>query len=111
MAAVIDITEKAARKGRELLQKHGLPEGAILLKVIPGGCSGFSYHMEPTAQPPAPGDQVVEAHGLKVQLPAKSLLFVAGMTLDYEQTLMSQRFLFKNPNATSACSCGESFAV
>lgn len=111
MPAIIDITEKAAKKGRELLAKAGHAAGAIRLKVVPGGCSGFSYHMEPTSDAPAAGDQIVETHGLKTYLPAKSLLYLAGMTLDYEQSLMSQRFVFKNPNAKHTCSCGESFTA
>jgi iron-sulfur cluster assembly protein len=110
-AALIDVTEKAAKKGLALLAKAGNPAGSIRVEVIPGGCSGFSYHISPTLQAPAPGDNVVEAHGLKVQIPAKSLLYLVGTTLDYEQTLMSQKFVFKNPNATASCSCGESFAI
>jgi iron-sulfur cluster assembly accessory protein len=110
MPALIDITEKAAQKGLALLAKTGHPAGAIRVDVIPGGCSGYSYHLSP-ADAPLAGDTVVEAHGLKVHLPAKSLLFLVGATLDYEQTLMNQKFVFKNPNATSSCSCGESFAA
>jgi iron-sulfur cluster assembly protein len=109
-ASLIEITEKAAKKGVALLAKSGHPAGAIRVEVIPGGCSGYSYHLAP-ADAPQPGDSVVEAHGLKVHLPAKSLLFLVGSVLDYEQTLMSQKFVFKNPNATSSCSCGESFAA
>jgi iron-sulfur cluster assembly protein len=106
--ALIEITEKAARRGLALLAKAGKP--ALRVDVIPGGCSGYSYNLGP-ADAPAPGDTVVEAHGLRVHLPAKSLLFLVGTTLDYEQTLMSQKFVFKNPNATASCSCGESFAA
>lgn len=109
-AALIEITEKAAKRGRELLAKAGRPEGGIRVDVIPGGCSGYSYNLSPSEAPVA-GDTVVEGHGLKVHLPAKSLLFLVGSVLDYEQTLMSQKFVFKNPNATSSCSCGESFAA
>ncbi len=110
-AALIDVTDKAAKKGRELLAKAGLPDGAIRLKVTSGGCSGFSYHMEPTGEAPAPGEPVVETGGLKVYLHPKSILYLAGMVLDYEQTLMSQKFVFKNPNAKTSCSCGESFGL
>jgi iron-sulfur cluster assembly protein len=110
-AALIDVTEKAAKRGLALLAKAGNTSGAIRVEVIPGGCSGFSYHIAPAQGEPALGDNVVEAHGIKVQIPAKSLLYLVGTTLDYEQTLMSQKFVFKNPNATASCSCGESFAA
>jgi iron-sulfur cluster assembly protein len=111
VTALIDVTEKAAQKGRELLAKKGLAEGAIRVKVLSGGCSGMSYHLEPAGPSPETGEQVVEAHGLRVYLHPKSLLYLAGTTLDYEQTIMNQRFVFKNPNAKTTCSCGESFST
>lgn len=109
--AVIEVTERAAKKARELLVKQGMPDGAMRVKVLAGGCSGLSYAIEPTDAPPVKGDSVVEAHGLKVFLDPKSLLYLAGTKLDYEMTLMSQRFVFTNPNAVATCSCGESFTV
>jgi iron-sulfur cluster assembly protein len=109
--ALIDITEKAAARAKVLLAKAGLPEGSLRIDVVASGCSGYSYNMAPTADAPAPGDNLVEAHGLKVQIPAKSLLYLVGTTLDYEQSLMSQKFVFKNPNSSGGCSCGESFAI
>jgi iron-sulfur cluster assembly protein len=111
MLSLIDVTEKAAHKAKDLLAKRGMPEGAIRVRVLAGGCSGMSYDLQPTDEPPQPGDKTVEAHGLKVYLDPKSLLYLAGTTLDYESTLISQRFKFINPNATHSCSCGESFAV
>ncbi len=88
-----------------------MPSGALRVKVLAGGCSGMSYNLEPTNEPPRPGDNVVEKEGLKVYLDPKSLLYLVGTELDYESTLMSQRFKFSNPNATHSCSCGESFTV
>jgi iron-sulfur cluster assembly protein len=110
-AAVIDVTERAAKKAKEMLVKRGTPDGAIRVKVLAGGCSGMSYVIEPTAPEPQKGDHIVEAHGLKVFLDPKGLLYLAGSKLDYEQTLIVQRFKFVNPNATTTCSCGESFGV
>ena len=108
---LVEVTERAARKARELLAKRGTPAGAMRVRVAAGGCSGLSYVIEPTADPPEKGDQVVEAHGLKVYLDPKSVLYLAGSRLDYESTLISQKFKFTNPNAAASCSCGESFAV
>ena len=70
----------------------------------------MTYHIDPVTEAQAT-DKKIEAHGLKVYLDAKSLLYIAGTTLDYEQTLMAARFKFNNPNATTSCSCGESFGV
>lgn len=109
--ALIEVTEKAAKKASALMAKRGITNGALRVKVLNGGCSGMSYNLEPTAEPAQSSDSIIEAHGLKVFLDAKSLLYLVGTTLDYESTLMSQRFVFKNPNATETCSCGESFTV
>lgn len=109
-AGLVDITEKAAQKAKALLAQKGMPDGAIRVRVTAGGCSGMSYDLQPVVEP-KPGDKVIEERGLRIFLDAKSVLFLAGTTLDYESTLMSQRFVFKNPNAKSSCSCGESFSV
>jgi iron-sulfur cluster assembly protein len=109
--ALIEVTERAAKKAKDMLTKSGIVEQAIRVKVLAGGCSGMSYKVEPAAQGAQPGDQVVEAHGLKVCLDPKSVLYLVGTTLDYESSLILSRFKFINPNATATCSCGESFTV
>ncbi|MGQ0644985.1 MAG: HesB/IscA family protein [Elusimicrobiota bacterium] len=110
-AAIITVTDRAVRKAKDLLAQKGLPGGAIRVKVLAGGCSGMSYDLQPTAEPPQKGDVPVEFDGLKVYLDSKSLLYLAGTELDYISSLMSQKFVFKNPQAKSSCSCGESFTV
>jgi iron-sulfur cluster assembly protein len=107
--ALLTITEKAARKALDMLAKRG-GASALRVKVLAGGCSGYSYDLQPVAAPD-PGDRTVTAHGLTVHLEGKSLLYLVGTVLDYESTLMSQKFTFKNPNAVESCSCGESFGV
>ena len=107
----LEVTERAALKAKDLLAKRGTPGGAIRVKILAGACSGLSYSLEPTIEPPQQGDKIVESHGLKMYLDSKSLLYLAGSCLDYESTLMSQRFKISNPNAVASCSCGESFAV
>jgi iron-sulfur cluster assembly protein len=108
--ALIDVTERAAKKAKDMLAKSGKPEGSIRVKVTSGGCSGMSYKIEPV-DVPGPGDKIVEAHGLKIFLDPKSVLYLVGTTLDYEHSMMFQRFKFVNPNAVATCSCGESFTV
>ena len=108
---MISLTENAARKVRQLLEKAGQPHAALRLRVISGGCSGLEYKIEPDAQPPKPTDTVVETRGIKVYLDAKGLLYMAGSELDYVSSLMSSGFKIKNPQAVAECSCGLSFTV
>ena len=109
--ALVDVTERAAHKGQDLLKARGILSGAIRLKVVPGGCSGFSYDVQPVAGQPIEGDLSVQAHGLTVFIDKKSLLFLAGTRLDYQESLMSKGFVFTNPNAAGSCGCGKSFGV
>lgn len=109
--ALFDVTERAALKARSLLTARGTPDGALRVKVTPGGCSGFSYSLEPWSAAAPDSDLRVQTQGLTIFIDKKSVLFLAGTRLDYEDTVFSQKFVFKNPQATSTCSCGESFAV
>ena len=111
MPDLITVTDRAAAKAKALLEKIGKPGAALRVKVLSGGCAGMEYKLEPDADPPKPGDQVVEAKGLRVYLDPKGLLYMTGSELDYESSLTNSRFRFKNPNAVAECSCGESFTV
>ncbi len=107
---MIHVTEKAARKIQELLRKQGVPSGGLRLGVQGGGCSGLSYAMRLDASP-GERDKVFEEHGARVFVDPKSLLYLDNTTLDYEETLMRQGFVFQNPNATRSCGCGSSFTI
>ncbi len=106
----IQITEAAAGRIREALDKEGIPEGGLRLGVKGGGCSGLNYviRFEPAHRP---GDKVFEVSGARVFVDFKSLLYLKGTTLDWEGNFMQQGFSFKNPNARKTCSCGISFTV
>jgi iron-sulfur cluster assembly protein len=108
----INVTELAAKKIRVMLEKEGVsPEqGGLRVGVQGGGCSGLSYAMRIEAQP-RPSDKIFEAHGSRVFIDPKSLTYLNGLTLEYEDTLMRQGFIFQNPNATRSCGCGTSFTV
>jgi len=108
MDTLITVTPQAAEKAKQLLSKSG--KKALRVKVTSSGCAGLSYKLEP-ADDPEPKDAVQEAHGLKVYLDPKSLLYLVGTELTYESSLMNSGFKFKNPNAVATCSCGESFTV
>lgn len=106
----IHVTEKAAQKIRDALQKEGNREGGLRIGVKGGGCSGLSYVMR-FEKEQKPGDKVFEEHGVKVFVDLKSYLYLNDTTLDWQDRLIEQGFAFINPNATRTCGCGTSFTV
>jgi iron-sulfur cluster assembly accessory protein len=108
---LFEISPRAADQAKTLLASRPSADRALRVKVTPGGCSGFSYNLEPWSGPAPREDHRVDLDELTVYVDKKSLLFLAGTVLDYESTLFSRRFVFKNPNAIASCSCGESFSV
>ncbi len=109
--SLFEISDRAAAQAKSLLASRPAEDRALRVKVTPGGCSGFSYNLEPWSGPAPTDDHRVDLNDLTVYVEKKSLLFLAGTVLDYENTLFSKRFVFKNPNAIASCSCGESFSV
>ena len=110
-AAPIVLTEAAARAILARAAKEGTPGAPLRVRVKGGGCSGATYVMTYETQPPAPKDFVTTQHGATVVVDPRSIVFLKGSTLDFRTELMSQRFLWTNPNAKSSCGCGESFAI
>ncbi len=111
-AAVIHLTERAAQKIRLQLEKEGVPQetGGLRVGVQGGGCSGLSYAMRLDTKA-RDRDKVFEEHGSRIFVDPKSLLFLGGTTLDFEETLMRQGFVLQNPNAARNCGCGSSFTA
>jgi iron-sulfur cluster assembly protein len=110
--AKISLSERAAKKIRELLDKEGVsPEkGGLRVGVQGGGCSGLSYAMRLDTQA-RDRDKVFEEFGARLFVDPKSFLYLNGTTLEYEETLMRQGFVFQNPNAARNCGCGSSFTA
>jgi len=109
---VIHLTELAAKKIVAQLAKEGvsLETGGLRVGVQGGGCSGLSYAMRLDTQA-RDRDKVFEEFGARIFVDPKSLLYLNGTTLDYEETLMRQGFVFVNPNAARSCGCGSSFTA
>ena len=109
--AGIQITDRAVQKIRSAMEKEGISptEGGLRLGVMGGGCSGLSYSIKFDAHP-RECDRVYEFNGVRVFIDPKSFIYLHGMTLDYEETLMRQGFNFINPNSTRSCGCGSSFS-
>jgi len=107
----LQVTEKAVKRIRIAMAKEGISpeEGGLRLGVMGGGCSGLSYSIKFDTQP-RERDRIFEFDGVRVFVDPKSFLYLHGMTLDYEETLMRQGFNFINPNSTRSCGCGSSFS-
>ena len=107
----LQLTEKAIKRIRIAMAKEGVSpeEGGLRLGVMGGGCSGLSYSIKFDTQP-RERDRIYEFDGVRVFVDPKSFLYLHGMTLDYEETLMRQGFNFINPNSTRSCGCGSSFS-
>ena len=107
---MLTLTDSAAKKVQDLRLEEGKPDWGLRLRVVGGGCSGFSYELgwEDAEQE---GDQVVETSGVKVFVDPFSAQYLQGVEIDYVSSMMGQGFTFRNPNATGGCGCGSSFTV
>jgi len=108
----ITVTEKAISKIRSAMAKEGIsPEqGGLRLGVQGGGCSGLSYNIRFDTQP-RERDRIFQFNDVRVFVDPKSFIYLHGMILDYQETLMQQGFVFVNPQATKSCGCGTSFSA
>jgi iron-sulfur cluster assembly protein len=108
---MITLTEKAANKIKAIFEQQSMPAGACLrVGIKGGGCSGFSYTLD-VAEKPAQDDEVFESFGQKIICDPKSLLYLEGTEVDYEDDLLKGGFVFHNPNAKRSCGCGASFSA
>src|SRR5690606_33658207 len=109
--AMIHISESAAKKITALMaEENRSPDSFLRVQVKRGGCSGLSYKLE-FDDKVGEKDKLFESNGAKVVVDSQSLLYILGMTLDYEGGLNGKGFVFSNPNASKTCGCGSSFAV
>jgi iron-sulfur cluster assembly protein len=107
----IKVTETAAKKVRYFAAKQGMTEQfGIKVGVKGGGCSGLVYTLS-VEKEAGPDDKVIEDHGVRIFVPKRSYVFLAGTVLDFSDGLNGKGFVFQNPNAKSSCGCGNSFSV
>jgi len=107
----VGVTERAAAELKRIVTEQNLPEDtALRVGVKGGGCSGFSYTLG-FDDKVNPTDQINEVAGVRVVCDPKSFLYLNGIVVDFEESLMGRGFKFSNPNASKTCGCGESFSV
>ncbi len=105
---MFSVTTKAASEIKKLLAEENIPEGVLRVRVVPGGCSGFSYEMGFDDEIEK-SDEIVETDGVRVAIDELSYPYLKGGVLDFNDGLNGTGFAISNPNATGSCGCGQSF--
>jgi len=107
----LSLTESAISEVKKFIEAEDAgPEAGLRIRVVPGGCSGFSYSMQ-IEDGPRQGDDILEQGGLKVFVDMFSRQYLEGVQVDYVNSVMGSGFTFSNPNSTGSCGCGSSFSV
>lgn len=108
--SMLRITPGAATKVNEIRSAEGIENSmALRLRVVGGGCAGFSYDLY--FDEPAEVDRQFEVAGVRCIVDEMSLMYLVGTEIDYVEGLQGAGFKFQNPNVKSTCGCGSSFSV
>jgi|TARA_B110001450_G_scaffold233359_1_gene236605 iron-sulfur cluster assembly protein len=107
---VITLSDRAAERVKQIMSNAKESIIGLRVGVASGGCAGMSYVME-YAKEINPTDEVVEDKGVKVLIDPKAIMYLLGTEMDYKKEEFSSTFVFKNPNETERCGCGESFKI
>ena len=110
MKQAITLSNSAANRIKEIMSKDEKCSLGVRVGVKSGGCAGMSYIME-YAKEINPNDEVIEDKGVKVFIDAGAIMYLLGTEMDYKKEEFSSNFIFKNPNETERCGCGESFKI
>ena len=110
MKQVITLSDKAAERIKEIMSKAESNAVGVRVGVKSGGCAGMSYIME-YAKEAKKNEEVIEDKGVKVFIDSNAIMYLLGTEMDYKTDKFSSQFVFKNPNETERCGCGESFKV
>jgi iron-sulfur cluster assembly protein len=108
MKQVITLSDNAASRIKEILSNDETKSIGVRVGVKSGGCAGMSYIME-YAKEINPTDEIIEDKGVKVFIDPGAIMYLLGTEMDYKKEQFSSTFVFKNPNETERCGCGESF--
>ena len=106
----VTLTDAAAERVQEIMTNADKPYIALRVGVKNGGCAGQEYTFA-YAETIEPLDEVVEDKGVTILIDPKAILFLIGSEIDYETTKLASKFVFRNPNQTDACGCGESVTI
>ncbi|MDX2274947.1 MAG: iron-sulfur cluster assembly accessory protein [Hyphomonadaceae bacterium] len=105
---IVSLTEAAAARVKEIMASSG--KAYLRVGVTNGGCAGMEYVLE-YADAPEALDEVIEDKDVRIVVKADAVLFLLGSVIDFETTRLASKFVFRNPNQTDACGCGESVTL
>ena len=108
MKQVITLSDNAANRIKEIISNDETKSVGVRVGVKSGGCAGMSYIME-YAKEINPTDEIIEDKGVKVFIDPSAIMYLLGTEMDYKKEQFSSTFVFKNPNETERCGCGEAF--
>tara|TARA_Y100001970_G_scaffold252122_1_gene325634 strand:- start:1746 stop:2081 length:336 start_codon:yes stop_codon:yes gene_type:complete len=107
---IITLSDNAAKRIKEIMSSADDNSVGVRVGVKSGGCAGMSYVMEYTKEA-NPNDEIIEEKGVKVFIDPSAVMYLLGTEMDYKKEDFSSSFVFKNPNETERCGCGESFKI
>ena len=107
---IITLSDNAAKRIKEIMSSADDNSVGVRVGVKSGGCAGMSYVMEYTKEA-NPNDEIIEEKGVKVFIDPSAVMYLLGTEMDYKKEEFSSSFVFKNPNETERCGCGESFKI
>ena len=110
MKQVITLSDSAANRIKQIMSLDTNKSLGVRVGVKSGGCAGMSYIME-YAKEANPNDEIIEDKGVKVFVDPSAIIYLLGTEMDYKKEEFSSNFVFKNPNETERCGCGESFKI
>ena len=110
MSQIIKLSDNAAKRIKEIMSSAEKNALGVRVSVKSGGCAGMSYVLEYSKEL-NPSDEVVEEKGVKVFIDPAAVMYLLGTEMDYKEEEFSSSFVFKNPNETERCGCGESFKI
>ena len=110
MKQIITLSDNAANRIKKIMSNDKNNSVGVRVGVTSGGCAGMSYIMEYTKEA-HPNDEIIEDKGVKIFIDPSAIMYLLGTEMDYKKDQFSSSFVFKNPNETERCGCGESFKI
>ena len=110
MKQIIKLSDNAALRIKEIMSNAEKNAVGVRVGVKSGGCAGMSYVME-YAREINPNDEIIEDKGVKLFVDPGAIMYLLGTEMDYKKEELSSSIIFKNPNETERCGCGESFKI
>ena len=111
MSNLLTVTDQASFQLQKIIKSAPSGTLGVLVGIDSTGCNGYSYKLDFAKKTEVENFEYVERNNVKVYIDPKATMFLLGSEMDYSTDKLSSRFIFKNPNETSTCGCGESFSI